>query len=66
MVVELGSRDLVVELGLDIVVDALAIALGAVVDDVGALGPHEGVEDVEPHNVVDDKEEVCSSVGDVD
>ena len=62
--VELGSRDLVVELALDIVVEELALALGIVVQDVGALGLHEGVEDVEPHDVVDGEEEARSSVGD--
>ena len=62
---ELGSRDLVAELALDIVVEELALALGAVVDGVEALGPHEVVEDVEPHDAVDDEEEARSSVGDV-
>ena len=61
---ELGSRVLVAELALDIVVEELALALGAVVDVVEALGPHGG-EGVEPLDAVDDEEEARSSVGDV-
>ena len=61
---ELGSRVLVAELALDIVVEDLALALGAVVDVVEALGPHGG-EGVEPLDTVDDEEEARSSVGDV-
>ena len=63
---ELGSRDLVAELALDIVVEELALALGAVVNGVEALGLHEVVEDVDPHDAFDDEEEAWSSVGDVD
>jgi len=62
--VELGSRVLVAELALDIVVEELALALGAVVDVFEAPGPHGG-EGVEPLDAVDDEEEARSSVGDV-
>ena len=61
---ELGSRVLVAELALDIVVEELALALGAVVDVVEALGPHGG-EGVEPLDAVDDEDEARSLVGDV-
>ena len=61
---ELGSRDLVAELALDVVVVELALALGTVGDVVEALGPHGG-EGVEPLDAVDDEDEARSLVGDV-
>ena len=61
---ELGSRNLVAELALNVVVVELALALGTVVDVVEALGPHGG-EGVEPLVAVDAEEEARSSVGDV-
>ena len=61
---ELGSRVLVAELDLDIVVEDLSLSLGAVVDMVEVLGPHGG-EGVEPLDAVDDEEEARFSVVDV-